>query len=102
MRFQRLVLVFAVAAALQGCTSVKNIFGGGNDDRVLPGDRENVLPPEQQTARDPLITGQQNQDLPQDAGTPPADQPISDGECKLNDPNCVPPVDQEAGPADIQ
>ncbi len=101
MTFQRLVLVVAVAAALQGCTSVKNIFGG-NDDRVLPGDRENVLPPDQQTARDPLITGQQNPDFPQDATTPPADQPITDGDCKLNDPNCVPPVDQEAGPADIQ
>ncbi len=101
MTFKRLILVFTIAVALQSCSSVKNLFGG-DDDRVLPGDRENVLPPDQQTARDPLITGQQNQNFPQDAPPAPTDQPITDGDCKLNDPNCVPAIDQEAGPADIQ
>jgi hypothetical protein len=99
MTAQRVLIVLAVAAALQGCTSVKNLFGG-NDDRVLPGDRENVLPPEQQTARDPVVTGDQAPDLPPETAQ---SQSITDGaDCKLNDPNCVPPIDQEAGAPDIQ
>ncbi len=97
---KRFLLVIAVAAALQGCSSVKNLFGGGNDDRVLPGDRENVLPPDQQTARDPVVTGDQTMDAP--PAPPAGDQPITDGDCKLNDPNCVPPIDQELGTPDIQ
>jgi hypothetical protein len=100
MKANRFLLVLAVAAALQGCSSVKNLFSGGDDDRVLPGNRENVLPPDQQTARDPVVTGDQTLDAP--PAPPDVDQPITDGDCKLNDPNCLPPVDQESGTSDVQ
>ncbi len=50
---QILILVFLVA--LVGCTSLKKITGQTNDT-VLPGQREEVLAPDQQTARDPEVT----------------------------------------------
>ncbi len=98
MNFRAIILVAAVAVSLQACSAAKNLFGG-NDDSVLPGERENVLPPEQQTARDPAVTGDAGNSG--DAGSagslnlPPA----SDGtttDCDPNDPNCVTPIDQEA------
>jgi hypothetical protein len=92
------VLVFC--AALQGCTSIKNVFSG-NDDSVLPGSRENVLPPDQQTARDPIVTGEEQQQA--QTGIEP---PASGADCRLNDPTCDPgattEIDQEAGPAQIE
>ena len=57
---KQLSLIFALAAmvALGGCTSIKKVMGKTNDT-VLPGQREDVLAPDQQTARDPVVTGQQ-------------------------------------------
>jgi hypothetical protein len=39
--------LFAVAPVLAGCGALKK-FTGKRDDTVLPGEREDVLPPEQQ------------------------------------------------------
>jgi hypothetical protein len=108
MSFKSIIVVTLVAAALAGCSSFKNPFSG-SDNTVLPGDRENVLPPDQQTARDPIVTGEQQPDLPaepsQDASseamTTPGTETVT-GNCKLNDPNCDPGVDQEAGSAGIE
>jgi hypothetical protein len=100
MTVKFLVFTAVLAAALTGCSTFKNPFGGG-DDSVLPGDRENVLPPDQQSARDPVVTGDQQADLPAEPGQDPGAPTVS-GDCKLNDPNCDPGVDQEAGTTGIE
>ncbi len=53
-----ILLVCVLSLSLVGCTTVKRMTGQ-IDDTVLPGQRENVLPPDQTTARDPNITGGQ-------------------------------------------
>lgn len=72
------ILTIAVGLSLASCAQVKKLTGE-TDDTVLPGARENVLPPDQQTARDPEVSGEQ--------------QPA---ECKADDPSCIAPVDQES------
>ena len=53
------VLILCVLTlSLVGCTSLKKVTGQTNDT-ILPGTREDVLPPDQTTARDPSITGGQ-------------------------------------------
>jgi hypothetical protein len=53
------VLILCVLTlSLVGCTSLKKVTGQTNDT-ILPGAREDVLPPDQTTARDPSITGGQ-------------------------------------------
>ncbi|MEQ1522775.1 MAG: hypothetical protein ABL936_16020 [Aestuariivirga sp.] len=72
-----LLLVALLASSLMACSTVKK-FTGQQDNSVLPGDREEILTPEQQTARDPEVTGQKT--------TP----------CSPDDLNCIaPPSDQE-------
>jgi hypothetical protein len=51
-------LVLALSLTVAGCTTMKKLTGQTNDT-VLPGPREEVLPPDQQTARDPNVTGGQ-------------------------------------------
>ncbi len=60
-----------------GCTTIKKMTGQ-TDDSVLPGQREDILPPDAQTAKDPKVTGKKNT------------------ACDTNDINCIPPVDQES------
>ncbi len=57
---RQLVLIISLAAmvGLGGCASIKKMTGQTND-KILPGQREDVLAPDQQTARDPIVTGQQ-------------------------------------------
>ena len=50
------LLVALLATSLMACSTVKK-FTGQRDDSILPGNREEVLPPDQQTARDPEVTG---------------------------------------------
>jgi hypothetical protein len=71
------LLVMAFATSLMACSTVKK-FTGQRDDSILPGTREEVLPPEAQTARDPVVTGEKK------------------AECKPDDIECIAPVDQEA------
>lgn len=82
-----ILAMMLVAALFAGCTSLKNLTGS-NDDTVLPGSREDVLPPDQQTARDPVVTGEQQSDdivsSPQQSCDP------------ASDTNCIAPIDQEA------
>ena len=93
----RFVLAVALAMGLAGCSSIKNPFSG-NDDTVLPGDREDILPSEQQTARDPLVTGQGPDTEVAGAGT--TGTAGTKENCAQDDLSCLPSVDQEAGPAD--
>ena len=69
--------VALLAAPLTGCNTVKK-FTGQSDDSVLPGTREDILPPEAQTARDPVVTGEKK------------------AACNPDDIECIAPVDQEA------
>lgn len=53
-----LIVTLAAMVGLGGCTSIKKITGQ-TTDTVLPGQREDILASDQQTARDPVVTGQQ-------------------------------------------
>jgi hypothetical protein len=50
------VIMTVLATSLMACSTVKR-FTGEQDNSVLPGTREEILPPDQQTARDPEVTG---------------------------------------------
>lgn len=71
------LLVALLVTPLMACSTVKK-FTGQRDDSILPGTREEILPPEAQTARDPVVTGEKK------------------AECKPDDIDCIAPVDQEA------
>ena len=70
-----LLLVALLATSLMACSTVKK-FTGQQDNSVLPGSREDILTPDQQTARDPDVTGKKTPCNPDDAScaTPPSDQ----------------------------
>ena len=65
-----LILACVLSLTLAGCTSFKRVTGQTNDT-VLPGARESVLAPDQTTARDPMVTGNQ----PGTGGAPQQAQP---------------------------
>jgi hypothetical protein len=98
------LLAVAVVAALAGCSSIKRATGQ-LDDTVLPGERENVLPPEQQTARDPNLGGKS---MPDDSlsGDTLQDNSLQSEqpECLPDEPNCISqaPVKPRKGSATIQ
>jgi hypothetical protein len=72
------LLVVLLVAPLMACSTVKK-FTGQRDDSILPGTREEVLPPEAQTARDPVVTGEEKK-----------------AACKPDDIECISPADQES------
>jgi hypothetical protein len=69
MRHFTLIISLVALVALGGCTSIKKMTGQTNDT-VLPGEREDVLASDQQTARDPIVTGQEE--------TTPCDPNVTD------------------------
>lgn len=73
-----LFVVATLATSLMACSMVKK-FTGQRDDSILPGTREEILPPEAQTARDPSVTGKKA------------------APCNPDDIDCIPPpIDQES------
>jgi hypothetical protein len=76
-RLTTLVLLVALGFSAMGCSSLKKLTGQ-QDDSVLPGQREDILPPDQQVAKDPKVMGK------------------NATECDPSDKSCVPPVDQES------
>ncbi len=46
-----LIAAFVAASLLGGCSTLKK-FTGQRDDKILPGERENILPPDQQVNND--------------------------------------------------
>lgn len=54
---EKLIVAAIAASLLGGCTALKQATGQ-IDSTTLPGQRENILPPDQQQARDPAVTGQ--------------------------------------------
>ncbi|MEO6609428.1 MAG: hypothetical protein ABIN69_13270 [Aestuariivirga sp.] len=74
-------LVLALSLTMAGCTTFKKVTGQTNDT-VLPGQREDILPPDQQTARDPAITNGQPSPggaIQQDTITQPGMAPAQPG-----------------------
>ncbi len=67
--------IVMLALTLGGCSTFKELTGS-NDNSVLPGQREDVLPPDQQTARDPVITGEDtsSSDIPDSTDGQTVDQ----------------------------
>lgn len=90
--YRNLALALMLAVAVSGCSTVKK-FTGQRDDSILPGQREDILPPDQQTAKDPIIAGGQQASTPDDSTAQP---------CKANAPDCVSPIDQEGTGAESQ
>jgi hypothetical protein len=50
-------LILITLPLLVGCSTLKK-FTGQSNDTILPGAREDILAPDQQQARDPIVTGQ--------------------------------------------
>ena len=76
-----ILLVTLLATSLMACSTIKK-FTGQRDDSILPGSREEILPPEAQTARDPGVLGKKA------------------APCKPDDVNCTTPA-SEPDPSDI-
>jgi hypothetical protein len=74
-----ILLLAALGLSASGCTSMKRLTGQ-MDDSTLPGQREDILPPDAQTAKDPEVEGKKK----------------SAYKCAPDDLNCVAPVDQES------
>jgi hypothetical protein len=84
MKLARHIIIFACAASLlAGCSSLKKLTGQRNDT-VLPGEREDILPPDQQV--NPRVGEQSGAD----AANAPCD-PTVDSSCASSGG-----VDQEA------
>ncbi|MEP6828251.1 MAG: hypothetical protein ABJA10_09265 [Aestuariivirga sp.] len=82
-------------ALLAGCSTLKRATGQ-IDDTVLPGQRQEVLSPDQQQARDPSVTGQ-----PEPSSMQPAPPQISPGQpmneaSRANAAPLAPPSDAAA------
>ena len=60
------VAVFVAASLLGGCSTLKK-FTGQRDDKILPGERENILPPDQQVNNDIGTKSAKNADASVDA-----------------------------------
>jgi uncharacterized protein YceK len=95
---RKLVVLALAASVLAGCSSFKKLTGQRNDT-VLPGERENILPPESQVNRSADVDNAGTGGAGGTAGTG-ADLPA----CEPNslDPNCQPPIDQEASGDGLQ
>ena len=61
MKLVSCVAICLVALSITGCTKLSRITGT-TDDTVLPGNREQIISPDQMTAKDPIITGKSQAD----------------------------------------
>jgi PBP1b-binding outer membrane lipoprotein LpoB len=81
-----IVVLVAVAVAVSGCSAVRK-FTKKNDNTVLPGERSEILSPEQYKVDDATVSGGQQ-----------ADQAAPEKACDpATDANCSDAIDQEAG-----
>jgi hypothetical protein len=86
--FSAIMLSAAVVVTLSGCSSIKKLTGQRNDS-TLPGQREEILSPDQTKAQNPDVLNQDG------AGTPgDIDDPVP---CDPNVEACGSGIDQEAG-----
>ena len=54
--FRLFVAVAVVGSLLGGCSTLKK-FTGQRNDKILPGQREDILSPDQQVNQDPSVSG---------------------------------------------
>jgi hypothetical protein len=78
------VLMALLGVSVMGCSTFKKMTGQ-RDDSILPGQREDILPSDAQTAKDPNVSAKNKQQQQQ-----------QETACDPADVNCVPPVDQES------
>jgi hypothetical protein len=81
------VVLAATVPMLGGCGTLKK-FTGQRNDTVLPGQREDILTPEQTKRQDPNVSGGQTAQQPADTTDIPCDPTQQD---------CSGGIDQEAG-----
>ncbi len=67
---KQLALIICLGVALAGCSTLKKVTGQSNDT-VLPGQREEIIPDDQKTAKDPIVAGQG-----QASADVPTDEPV--------------------------
>jgi len=72
---QKLVILLIATCLLSGCSGLHRMMGQTNDT-VLPGQREEILAPGQQTAQDPNVVGQPGAPATV-AGNPPANGAVT-------------------------
>ena len=72
---QKLVILLIATCLLSGCSGLHRMMGQTNDT-VLPGQREEILAPGQQTAQDPNVVGQPGAPATI-AGNPPANGAVT-------------------------
>jgi hypothetical protein len=90
IKFMQAVIAVAVATSLLGGCSTLKKFTGQRDDKILPGERENILPPDQQVNNDITTKGKTGADG-SDAAPAPCDPKVE--VC----PGTEDGIDQEAG-----
>ena len=86
LNMKKLIIVSLSFSLLAGCSTLKRATGQ-IDDSVLPGQRQEVLPPDQQQSRDPLVTGQ-----PAPPSTMPADPKLTAANPRQTTANGVAPL----------
>lgn len=67
--FRSLVALFVATSLLGGCSTLKK-FTGQRNDKILPGERENILPPDQQVNNDIASKGAKSAGAGVDAAAP--------------------------------
>lgn len=94
MQRRTFLALVPVAAVLGGCSKLKKLTGQTNDT-VLPGQREDILPPDQHKAQKEDIDADPAAEPPVQQ-TPPATTTIK----KSSDGVCDPEADPDCAPAD--
>lgn len=92
MNRRSLLSLLAASAALGGCSTFKKLTGK-NNDTVLPGQREEILPPDQYTAK--------SEDLnpPAEGGAVPPPEPApAPQQTTAPNTDCDPSIDPECEP----
>lgn len=94
MQRRAILALLPVAAVLGGCSKLKKLTGQTNDT-VLPGQREDILPPDQHTAKKEDITADPSVEQPI-----AQDPPVTKTGKKATGDVCNPEVDPDCAPAD--
>lgn len=95
MNRRALISLVAVSAVLGGCSTFKKLTGQRNDT-VLPGQREEILTPDQYRSKSEDLQPQGNNATTAPAPAPPADSQVPAQQDNVDcdpeaDPSCVPP-----------
>lgn len=90
MKRRALLALIPAAAVLAGCSTIKK-FTGQTNNTVLPGEREDILPPDQYTAKKEDAAADPSVEPPLEQAPPPAAKSKTGGVCNPEvDPDCAP------------